>query len=350
MIKYFSLTCYIILLSMSYTFAQSGREVSGTVIDSTKLTVPGTNVKLTSDQGDSTVTAADANGKFIFPNVKGDKIRLTLSSIGYQTLIKRFSLGTGTEPIALGSITIPNESTQLSQVTIVGAAVPVRIKEDTVEYNVSSYKVRDNAPIEDVLRKLPGMDVDKDGNVTAQGQQVTKVRLNGKDYYGGDLKAATKNLPADIIENIQIVDDYGDQANLTGIRTGESTKILNINTRKDKNYGYTLQATAGDGTDALPKDEGIPNENRYIGTLNYFKFRDDQQISVLGSLNNTNVNTFSFSAPTGGGFGGNFGGGGGGGGRGNAFRGGSSGQTTNANGITDAKSIGINFRDEIGKK
>ncbi|RYD94734.1 MAG: hypothetical protein EOP54_16995, partial [Sphingobacteriales bacterium] len=153
-----------------------------------------------------------------------------------------------------------------------------------------------------------------------------------------------------IIESIQIVDDYGDQANLTGIRTGEPTKILNITVRKDKNYGYTLQATAGDGVDALPKNDGVKNENRYLGVVNYFKFKDDQQISIMGNLNNTNVNTFAFSAPSGGGFGGNFGGGGrGGGGRGNALRG-SSGQTTGANGITDAKSLGINFRDEIGKK
>ncbi|MEO6148978.1 MAG: carboxypeptidase regulatory-like domain-containing protein, partial [Mucilaginibacter sp.] len=339
-----------LLLTATQLFAQNGIQVRGSVIDTAKLSVPGASVKLTSDQGDSTLTAADVDGKFSFPSVKGKKIRITVTSIGFEAIAKRYSLESDSGLVVLDPIIMNFESNQLGQVTITAAANPVVLKEDTVEYKVSSYKVRDNAPIEDVLRKLPGVDVDKDGNVSAQGQQITKVRLNGKDFYGGDLQAATKNLPADIIESIQIVDDYGDQANLTGIRSGEPTKILNINVRKDKNYGYSLQATAGDGSDALPKDPGVTNENRYLGTLNFFKFKDQQQIAVLGSLNNTNVNTFSFTSPTSGGFGGNFGGGGGGGGgRGNALRG-ASGQTTGANGITDAKSIGINFRDEIGKK
>ncbi|RCH55639.1 hypothetical protein DJ568_07055 [Mucilaginibacter hurinus] len=341
-----------LLFSLTPTHAQNGIEVRGTVIDSTKLSVPGASVKLTSEQGDSTLTAADMNGSFAFSAVKGRKIRITVTSIGFQAIAKRYSLEADTGVVVLDPIIMQFESNQLGQVTITAAANPVVLKEDTVEYKVSSYKVRDNAPVEDVLRKLPGVDVDKDGNVTAQGQQVTRVRLNGKDFYGGDLQAATKNLPADIIESIQIVDDYGDQANLTGIRTGEATKIININVREDKNYGYSLQATAGDGSDALPNDPGVSNKNRYIGTLNFFKFKDDQQIAVLGNLNNTNVNTFSYGAATGGGFGGNFGSGGfgGGGGRGRRAMGGNSGQTTNANGITNARSLGINFRDEIGKK
>jgi hypothetical protein len=357
MFKSLILVTCAILLTTTLAFAQTPREVSGTVADSTKVTIPGVSVKLTSDQGDSTVVAADVNGRFVFASVKGNKVTLTLSSIGFQTLIKHFSLAADGQPASVGQIILPTESTMLSQVNITGQAVPIKVKEDTVEYNAASYKVRDNAPVEDVLKKLPGVDVDKDGNVSAQGKQITKVRLNGKDYFGGDVQTATKGLPADIIESIQVVDDYGDQANLTGVKTGEPSKILNINIRKDKNYGYSLQATAGDGRDALPKDPGVSNANRYIGTLNYLKFKDAQQISVTGSLNNTNVNTFTFGSATRGGFGGSFGGGGnrggggGGGGRGNALRGGggSSGLATAANGITDAKSLGLNFRDDWGK-
>jgi hypothetical protein len=164
---------------------------------------------------------------------------------------------------------------------------------------------------------------------------------------GGDVQSATKNLPADIIENIQMIDDYGDQANLTGIKTGDPTKVMNITIRKDKNYGYTAQATAGDGRDALPQDQGIPNKNRYLGSLNIFNFHGDQQIAVQGSINNTNVNTFSFGT-TGGGGGGGFGGGGGRGNAGRGFGGGGS-LITAQNGLTDAKSIGVNFRDQWGK-
>ncbi|RYZ92527.1 MAG: hypothetical protein EOP47_30245, partial [Sphingobacteriaceae bacterium] len=194
----FVLVLGLVILSATQIFAQNGIQVRGSVTDTTKLSVPGASIKLTSDQGDSTLTAADVDGKFSFPAVKGKKIKITVTSIGFEAIAKRYSLDADSGLVVLDPIIMNFESNQLGLVTITAEANPVVLKEDTVEYKVSSYKVRDNAPIEDVLRKLPGVDVDKDGNVSAQGQQVTKVRLNGKDFYGGDLQAATKNLPADI--------------------------------------------------------------------------------------------------------------------------------------------------------
>jgi len=337
----------IFFLSITGLQAQTSRSISGVIADTAKLTLPGSSIKLVSNTGDSTLTIADAAGKFNFPNVKGATITLTISSIGFQSIKKHFALEDNSKPVDLGMIILRPETNMLNQVNIVGAANPVTLKEDTVIYNAAAYKVRENAPTEDLIKKLPGVDVDVNGNITTQGKQVTKVRINGKDYMGGDVQSATKNLPADIIENIQMIDDYGDQANLTGIKTGDPTKVMNITIRKDKNYGYTAQATAGDGRDALPQDQGVPNKNRYLGSLNIFNFHGDQQIAVQGSINNTNVNTFSFGT-VGGGGGGGFGGGGG---RGNAGRGFGGGGTliTAQNGITDAKSIGVNFRDQWGK-
>jgi hypothetical protein len=338
----------IILLSTLGAHAQTTRDVSGIIADTTKLSLPGSSIKLVSNTGDSTLTIADANGKFSFPGVKGSKITLTISSIGFTGVKKHFALDDNNKPVDLGVILLKAETNVLNQVNIIGAANPITLKEDTVVYNAAAYKVRANAPTEDLIKKLPGVDVDVNGNITTQGKQVTKVRINGKDYMGGDVQSATKNLPADIIENIQMIDDYGDQANLTGIKTGDPTKVMNITIRKDKNYGYTAQGTVGDGRDALPQSDGVANKNRYIGSLNIFNFHGDQQIAVQGSLNNTNVNTFSFGT-VGGGGGGGFGGGGG---RGNAGRGGGGGGSliTAQNGITDAKSIGVNFRDQWGKK
>jgi hypothetical protein len=348
--KYLYLILAFFCLNISLSAAQTARPISGSVVDTTKLTLPGSNVKIRTELGDSSITIADVNGKFTFPSVKGNKITLTVSSIGFEGLIKHYTLQDDGKPVVLDPIVLRSATKQLGVVTIVGVN-PVVFKEDTVQYSVAAYKVRENAPIEDVIKKIPGIDVDKDGNVTAQGKQVTKVRVNGKDFFGGDVQSATKNLPADVIESVQVIDDYGDQANLTGIKTGEPNKILNFTIRKDKNYGYFGQATAGDGRDLLPKQEGvdIKNDNRYLGLLNFFKFKGDQQISVVGSVNNTNVNTFNYGTSTGGAAGGGgFGGGGGGGGRGNALRG-SSGSTTNADGVTDAKSIGLNFKDQWGK-
>jgi hypothetical protein len=338
-----------LLLSVTFASAQSGKDVHGTVTDSTKLTLPGSTITLTSEKGDSTTTIADVNGKFAFSGIKGNKIAITISSIGFQSLKRHYTLDNTAAPADLGAIVLKVQSNMLNQVTIVGS-VPITLKEDTVQYQASAYKVRENAPVEDLIKKLPGVDVDVNGNITTQGKQVTKVRINGKDFMGGDVQSATKNLPADVVENIQMIDDYGDQANLTGVKTGEPDKIMNITIRKDKNYGYFGQATVGDGEDALPKNEDLTDNNRYIGSVNAFRFNGDQQVALLGSINNTNVNTFSFNS-TGGAGGGAGGFGGGGGGRGNAARGATNNGSliTTANGITDAHSIGANFRDQWGK-
>jgi len=362
--KYLFLPFILVFLLVTGAFAQNGRQVSGMIVDSTQLSIPGTTVKYVSNAGDSTTTVTGLDGKFTFNNVGGTGMTLTITSLGYEGVRKRFNFADGDfKPLDLGSVVLKPESKELNQVNIRGV-IPVRIKEDTVAYSISAYPVRQNAPVEDVIKKLPGVEVDAAGNVTTQGKSVTKIRINGKDYMGGDLQAATRNLPADILESIQLIDDYGDQANLTGIRTGEPDKIINLTIRADRNNGYSLQASAGGGTDVLPK--GINGENvndaRYLGSINYYNFKGNRQITVIGNTNNTNSSLFNFNRGGGGG-GGNFGGGGGGGnfggggggggnagGRGGAGGGGGGAGASNQSGITVARSIGVNYRDQYGEK
>ncbi|MDN5285880.1 MAG: TonB-dependent receptor [Mucilaginibacter sp.] len=326
MTKHLLLT-FICLLFLSGAFAQQSRQVSGSVIDSIG-TVPGVNIKLTSDKDSITVSTGTA-GTFNFPAVISKNFKITVSGIGYQTLVRRYVMDNDTKPIKLDPIKIKIQTNFLKTVNIVAAVNPITIKEDTVEYKASAYKVREGSPVEDLLKKLPGVSVDKDGNVTAHGKQVTKVRVNGKDYFTGDVQTATQNLPADIVENIQVIDDYGDQANLTGIKTGDPDKILNITIQKDKNRGNFGQGSVGVG-----------NDDRYQARLSANTFQDARQIALIGTLNNTNTNSF------------NLGGGGGGGGR--AGRGGGGGggssQVSTANGITTNRSIGTNYRDDWSKK
>ncbi|HZY38039.1 MAG TPA: outer membrane beta-barrel protein [Mucilaginibacter sp.] len=360
------LLVFAFFASITLSHAQTTRTVNGSLIDSTKMPIPGALIKLTSDKGDTLTTTTGAKGDFTFKNVKGSRITLTLSSIGYQGLIKHFILPNDTKPADVGAILLKTQTNMLNQVNINGS-VPVVFKEDTIEYKADAFKVRDNAPIEDVIRKLPGVDVDANGNVIAQGKQVTKVRVNGKDFFNGDVQSATRNIPADIVDNVQIIDDYGDQANITGVKTGDPTKIMNINIKTDKNHGYTGQATLGDGSDLLPKEPGVSNDNRYVGLLNVFHFNGDQQTAFLSNVNNTNVNTFSFGTPGGppaasGAIelkkvsldlaqsgGGKISIGGGGitiSGAGGNFTSQSAGQ----NGITDTHTFGLNYRDQWGKK
>jgi hypothetical protein len=210
---------------------------------------------------------------------------------------------------------------------VIRSVRPVLIKEDTVQFDVGAYKVREGAPVEDVIKKLPGVTVDKDGNIETQGKKVARVRVNGKDFFGGDVQTAIQNLPADVIQNIQIIDDYGDAANISGIKSGEPEKIININTQPNKNKGVFGNATVAAG-----------NEGRYAGNVFVNRCNDEQQVSVLGAVNNTNANLFNFN----------------GGGRGGGARGANFGSDNRSGpggaGITLSHSAGINFRDKWGEK
>lgn len=326
----------IAFFSAHSLFAQTARQISGTVRDSTGNSVIAATIRLTSP-ADTLMTRSDIDGNFNFNNVKSSQFVINITSLGYRNFTKRFLYKDGASPIKLDLITLKSQSNVLNEVQV-SATKGITVKEDTVEYRASDFPVRENSVAEDVIKKLPGVEVDKDGNVTTQGKSVTRIRVNGKDYFDGDLKTATQNLPAEIIEKIQIIDDYGDQAAITGIREGEADKIINIQISPDKNKGMIVNATAGGGS-----------RDRYQLTGNGMFMNNDQQLSVLLNLNNTNASPFNFGGGGGRGFGGggmrsgNFGGGGGSGGN-NYGSGGSSG------GITNTTGAGFNYRDELGKK
>jgi len=304
----------------------ASREVFGTVIDSAGA-VPGVKVKLISPK-DSVVMVTNGKGLYDFPIVISKNFKITVFGIGYVAVSRKYVMDKGTGPIKLDPIKLSAQTNMLKEVKINGV-IPIVIKEDTIEYKASAYKVRDGSPVEELLKKLPGVTVDANGNVTAQGKLVTKVRVDGKDYFTGDVQTATQNLPADIVETIQIIDDYGDQANLTGIKTGDPDKVLNITIQKGKRKGKFGYGTLGDG-----------NDGRYMARLSANDFNNDQQIALLGTLNNNNTNVFNLAQA---------GGSGGRAGRASANTGSGSGVST-ANGITVNKSLGFNYRDSWGKK
>ena len=308
--------------------AQHSRRVSGSVTDSAGTKISIANVKLVSAR-DTLNTNTNDLGNFSFPNVISPVFQITITRLGFETTSRKYNYNGDLADLKLDPVVLKFESKLLNEVVVSGAP-KITIKEDTVEYKASDYQLRENALAEDLLKKLPGVEVDKDGNVKAQGKTITKIRVNGKDFFGGDVKTATQQLPADLIDKIQIVDDYGDQANLTGIKNGDPEKILNIEMRPDKNKGYFARGTAGGG-----------NKNRYQASLNANSFKDKQQVSFLGNLNNTNSSVFNTGGGGGGtrvqitNGGGRFGGGGAAGG---------------GDGITLVGSLGLNYRDEWSKK
>ncbi len=331
--KYILSILMLTLVSLTVV-AQSNYEVNGTVRDSSGLSVIAATVKLRSAK-DSLLTRTNADGAFSFKGVKSGQFTLSISSLGFQSTLRKYMYNEGEGSLALGVISLKNSSKQLNEVVISGTPT-VTVKEDTLEFRAADYKLKDDAQVEDLLRKLPGVEVDKDGNVKAQGKAVTRVRVNGKDFFGGDVKTATQQLPANLIDKVQLIDDYGDQANFTGVKEGDPEKILNIQIRPDKNNGYFTQGRIGQG-----------NEGRYQGNISANMFNKTQQISVQGNLNNTNTSLFNFSGG-GGGARVQLGGGGGGGGAVRMMVGG--GGNAGGDGLTRVASLGVNYRDEWSKK
>lgn len=330
-----SLILFLLIFSIAGN-AQTSRSVRGKVYDSSHVAMPGATVLLIAEKSSDTLkTVTSQTGQFVFLHVVSKHFTLKITNAGMEDIIKQFDVEEGKSDFNIGSITMTPAFQTLQEVVISPPAVVM--KEDTVEFRADSFRVKPNSSVEELLKKMPGLEVDKDGKITAQGKTVSKIRVNGKDFFAGDPKTATRELPADIIDKVQVVDDYGDLAAVSGIKDGDPDIIINLQLKKDKNQGMFGRASAGYGTD-----------NRYQATANANIFTEKTQLSVLGNLNNINQNLFNFSgnAGSGGGRGGGAGRGSGGGGSA------SSTSDTNAdqNGITNNKSIGVNFRTDFEQK
>jgi hypothetical protein len=264
----------MLLVSCVLTSKAQSYTVKGTVVDTAGLPLPGAAVRIKWGT-DSLGISANNDGTFTLDKVKSRQFTLSAAFIGFQTFIKQYAFDKG-EVFDLSAIKLKAELNTLEGVVISGA-LPVKVTEDTVSFNASAFPVREGDAADEILKKLPGIKVDKDGNVTSQGTPVSKIRVNGKDFFGTDVATAIKNLPADIIKNLQFIDDYGDQAKLTGLKTGEPQKILNLTIQEDKKKGYFARASGGLG-----------NADRYNTSLRANSMKGERQISFDGTVNNAN--------------------------------------------------------------
>ncbi|GAA4084273.1 outer membrane beta-barrel protein [Mucilaginibacter panaciglaebae] len=250
------------------------REVSGIVKDEKGETIPGALVTLKSEK-DTIKTATNEDGIFVFKDVKRATFNLTISSIGSTTFVKKYLNSDVAKKIVLDPVTLKDANNKINEVTINGTP-SVTYKTDTVEYRAADYKVRANSTVDELLKKMEGMEVGTDGSLIHQGENVVRAKLNGKEFAGGSVAQAIKNLPADIVEKIQIVDDYGDQAARTGIKTGLPEKILNITTKPDRSVGLTGRTTDQAG-----------NNGRYDAQVSVQRIDANQVISLIGNLKST---------------------------------------------------------------
>lgn len=228
-----------------------------------------------------TYTISDVHGKFTLEGrTSKKKVSLYVSYVGYQTYHKDISLTEN--PLEIGKIALKTDTNVLDEV-VVHAEAPITIKKDTLEFNVKSFKTKKDANIEDLLKELPGVEVDPDGKIKINGKEVNKVLVNGKPFFGDDPSIATRNLSKDIIEKIQVSDTKTDEEAFAGQEGSQTNKTVNLVVDKDKNKGAFGRLAGGAGTD---------DRYEFAGMYNYFN--DDFRLSLLAGGNNINSPGFSF--------------------------------------------------------
>ncbi len=187
------------------------REISGIVKDTTDVGLPGATVRLTSEK-DTLITSTNPDGIFVFKNVKSATYTLSITMMTFRALVGKYKQNDAVPRVVMDPIILKSEPANTLREVVVNGTPSITYKTDTVEYKASDYHVRENATVDELLKKMEGMEVGTDGSVLHQGQALTKAKINGKTYLGGDVATAIQNLPAEIVEKIQVVDDYGDQA------------------------------------------------------------------------------------------------------------------------------------------
>jgi hypothetical protein len=350
----------ILFIALIYTGlidAQTYR-VSGLVrsIDSvSNLNGAVVTLRSRSDSTGTKTTLTDSLGRFQFFQLPPDSFRITISSIGFGTTTRELKIDT--TDLDMGMITLNPTDDVLSSVTVTTSVAPVVQKGDTVQFSASQYKVNRDASAEELAKKIPGITVEN-GQVKANGENVQKVTIDGRELFGDDATAALRNLPAEVIDKIQVFDRLSDQAQFTGFDDGSSTKGINIVTKANMRNGQFGRIYAGYGTD-----------DRYQAGGNATFLHENRKISLVGNFNNVNQQNFASQDLLGvtstnsqrgfGGAGGGGGRGGGGGGRGGggapAQGGGGFGNNSNflvgqQNGINQTNAAGINYADNWGKK
>ena len=268
----------ILFLFSASAFAQNKYSVKGAVSDSVEhVKLRNTSVSVLNAKDSTLVsfTRAAEDGSFAINGLSTGKFIILMSYPDYADYVDHFTLDSVKQNFDFGNIHLLLKSRLLHEVIIKGTAAEIKIKGDTTEFNAAAYKIQPTAKVEDLLEQLPGIQVDKDGKITAQGQQVNKVLVDGEEFFGDDPTLVTKNIRADMVDKVQLYDKKSDQAAFTGIDDGKKEKTLNIKLKEDKKNGMFGRAEVGDGT-----------ENIYQAQLLFNAFKAKQKLSVYGTLGN----------------------------------------------------------------
>lgn len=306
------LIAFASLLFVCYGAMAQNRVVSGTIYDKeTKEPLMQTTVQLLKTDSSYVAGAASAeDGSFKITVPEDGKYILRMTNIGYSNVYRNITMAEGKD-VALGKINMATDAVMLKEVVAKGMAQKLVVKEDTFIYNAAAYRTPEGSVVEELVKRLPGAQVGEDGKITINGKQVTRIKVDGKEFMNGDSQTALKNLPTSIIEKVRAYDEKSDMARMTGVDDGEENMILDFGIKPGMNKGFLGNADLAAGT-----------HDRYAGRVMAGIMKDNDRLMIMGNANNTNDRGF-----------------GGRGGRGGA-----------GNGLQANKMVALNYNYEITNK
>lgn len=267
--------------------------VSGKLIDSdnkTGVVQAGLQLLHLPDSTYSAGTVSSKSGTFSLPKVKEGSYVLKISYVGYQTKKIPLKLSASRPDYNMGIVSLRPDNVILKEAVVVAQAPPVKVKGDTIEYAASAYRVAEGAMLEDLIKKIPGVEVSSEGKITHNGKEIKKILVDGKEFFSDDPTVAMKNLPANMVDKVKAYDKKSDMSKYTGIDDGDDESVLDLSVKKGSKQGWVGNFIAGYG-----------NKQRYEAKAMISKFRDTSNASVVASANNTNSRGFSEFGDSGGG-------------------------------------------------
>ena len=271
----FLIVCLCSLAAVAQKVTVSGLVVDGTLNES--LTGASIVLLQPKDSTQAVGVSSDLEGKFKLPSVKAGNYILRISYMGFQTYYRNITLPKGNKNINLGTITLQEDSKILKEAEVTAKLAQVEMKADTFVYNAEAFRLPEGSALEELVRKLPGAEVDDDGNIKINGKSVSKIMVDGKEYFQNDTKMAMKNLPSKLIKKLKAYDKKSDYTRITGIDDGEEETVLDLSVKKGMKEGWVGNFDGAYGT-----------EDRYSGKFNVNRFMDHSYLSVIGSRNNIN--------------------------------------------------------------
>ena len=222
----------------------------------------------------------DSTGRFTLRDIKPGKYILNVTTVGYNDYYQNLTVAD--KDVQIDKIVMQEDAHMLQQVNVTGTAVQVVVKNDTIEYNAQAFKTAQNAAVEELLKKMPGVEVSPEGKITVNGQEVKKILVDGKKFFGNDIEMSTKNIPADMVDKVQVMDEKSEMAKLTGFEDNDTERVINLTLKRDRKQGVFGNVQAGAGLDVNP--EFRYDANTFLNIMD-----GDTRSTITAGANNTNT-------------------------------------------------------------